>query len=631
MVEEDLLKLISEGESEEVECKQAEGGLPNDLWETYSAFANTDGGIILLGIKEKKGHFEVKGIDNHQRIQKDLWDNLNNPKKVSLNILRNQDVQVLEVEGKKVLKIFVPRARRDQRPIYISQNPFGGTFRRNYEGDYKCTPEEIKRMIADQSSISSDSEVLEHYGFEDINLDSLKNYRERFASKSPSHAWLGLDAKEFLYQIGAWGISRETKQEGLTLAGLLMFGKERVITEVLPQYFLDYREKSQSSERWSHRVISSSGTWSGNLYDFYFTVINKLTLDLDVPFRMQGLIRQDDTRVHAALREALVNSIVHADYRGQSGVVVEKSENLFGFSNPGILRIPIKTALRGGISDPRNPLLFKMFNLLGIGERQGAGLANIQLAWKEQYWRTPELIEEYQPERTVLILRTISLLPAKSLEYFKHILREVYQRLNQEEIITLVTAEQETQVTNARLQIILGKHPAEINKLLNSLVNKGFIVAEGQGRGTRYVLSSLFNSINSFKTVEHQINFENQKGKISVNNIDNSVNNNSNSVNNIDNSVNNIDNSVNNVQRELEAVSSLAREKRRLSSEEIKKIILKLCEIKPLALKDLAILLNRNPDGIRNNYLHDLEKEGKIELEYPGVKNHPMQAYRTKK
>ncbi len=105
-----------------------------------------------------------------------------------------------------------------------------------------------------------------------------------------------------------------------------MFGKERVITEVLPHYFLDYREKFTDEERWSNRVISSSGTWSGNLYDFYFMIINKLTSNLDVPFRMQGLIRQDDTRVHAALREALVNALVHADYNGRIGIIIEKTK-----------------------------------------------------------------------------------------------------------------------------------------------------------------------------------------------------------------------------------------------------------------------------------------------------------------
>ena len=122
-------------ENREIECKEASGGLPRDMWETYSAFANTNGGVILLGIKEKNGLFSVNGLDNIDGIQKDLWDNLNNPKKVSSNIISNNHVLVENIEGKNILKIIVPRADRRQKPVYIGENPYNeskhsGTFRR---------------------------------------------------------------------------------------------------------------------------------------------------------------------------------------------------------------------------------------------------------------------------------------------------------------------------------------------------------------------------------------------------------------------------------------------------------------------------------------------------------------------
>lgn len=143
----------------------------------------------------------------------------------------DRNVEIIEVDGKEIVKIYVPRASREDKPIYIGHNPFTGTYRRNYEGDYKCTKEEVQRMIADQSPIPQDSKVLPNYG-----LNDLRSYR--------NHPWNGLELKDFLYKIGALGRLRETNEEGLTLAGLLMFGEERSITEYLPQYFLEYREKS---------------------------------------------------------------------------------------------------------------------------------------------------------------------------------------------------------------------------------------------------------------------------------------------------------------------------------------------------------------------------------------------------
>ncbi|SHH23981.1 helix-turn-helix domain-containing protein [Clostridium grantii] len=152
-------------EDVEIECKEAKGGLPKDIWETYSSFANTSGGTIYLGVKEKKGDFTVSGVDTAEKILKEFWDNLNNPKKISSNILNESNVQVLDIDNNKVIKITVLKADRRQKPVYIGENPFNqgkhsGTFRRNYEGDYKCSNEEIKRMIADQLDRSQDSLIL---------------------------------------------------------------------------------------------------------------------------------------------------------------------------------------------------------------------------------------------------------------------------------------------------------------------------------------------------------------------------------------------------------------------------------------------------------------------------------------
>lgn len=173
------------------------------------------------------------------------------------------------------------------------------------------------------------------------------------ASIKPTHPWLGLDLKTFLYKLGAYGKDRIKGTEGVTAAGLLMFGEEREILDEFPKYFLDYREK-MTDNRWDYRITSSEGTWSGNIYDFYFKIINRITDNLNVPFELVHGIRQDDTRVHHAIREAVANAIVHADYRLERGIVIERQNTCFKFSNPGSLRISIEEAMNGGISDPRN-------------------------------------------------------------------------------------------------------------------------------------------------------------------------------------------------------------------------------------------------------------------------------------
>ena len=162
-----------------------------------------------------------------------------------------------------------------------------------------------------------------------------------------------------------------------TAAGMLMFGNEYDIIRYFPEYFLDYQEKLEPNIRWTDRLQSSSGEWSGNLCDFYFRVYNKIIKVLKTPFAMEGGNRIDDTPVHKAVREAVANCIIHADYHGTGGIVIKSFADKLIFANPGYIRIGKHQMKLGGDSDPRNKVLMKMFNLINIGERSGSGVPSI--------------------------------------------------------------------------------------------------------------------------------------------------------------------------------------------------------------------------------------------------------------
>ena len=140
---------------------------------------------------------------------------------------------------------------------------------------------------------------------------------------------------------------------------------------------MDYREVLDPTIRWTDRLHSSSGDWTGNLFDFYFRVYNKLIKDIKIPFKWEGGNRIDDTPVHKVLREALANCLVNADFYVGRGIVVRKNQESIVIENPGSVRIEKRQMLKGGISDPRNKTLMKMFNMIGIGERAGSGVPYI--------------------------------------------------------------------------------------------------------------------------------------------------------------------------------------------------------------------------------------------------------------
>lgn len=173
----------------------------------------------------------------------------------------------------------------------------------------------------------------------------------------------------------------------------------------LPNFFLDYREKLMTDTRWSDRVCSGDGDWSGNVYDFYFRIIDRLTAYVKRPFVInKKLLRDDDTDIRKALREALANALIHADYYGRQGIVVEKEFRKIRFSNPGIFRISLDDAIAGGTSDARNSRIFNMFALINVGERSGMGLCDIYNYWREYGYERPVIKETIDPDRITLTL-----------------------------------------------------------------------------------------------------------------------------------------------------------------------------------------------------------------------------------
>lgn len=385
-------------ENSEVECKLAggrdgNGAVPNDMWESYSAFANTRGGVILLGLKEKKGNFTVEGIKNPAPLIKNIWDIINNPQKVSHNLLSESDVKVESIDGNQIICISVPRAPRELRPIYINNNPLSGTYVRRYEADQKCLPDAVNKMLAERENIR-DNRIFEGFGLDDIDPDSLRIYRQMFVDAKPQgHPFLEQDTAGFLRSIKAWRKDRKTKQEGLTLAGLVMFGTWDAIQDALPNYFVDYQEKDGSSQRWIDRIVPD-GSWSGNIFDFYRKVYRRLTENLKVSFQLVDGQRIDDSPAHEAIREALVNTLAHADFTSDSSLLIEKHPDFIGFRNPGLMRIAIKDAIAGGDSVCRNPAIHQMFLNIGLSEKAGSGVPKIYSNCKAQKWQTPNFYEK---------------------------------------------------------------------------------------------------------------------------------------------------------------------------------------------------------------------------------------------
>lgn len=636
------LKLLRE--TVELECKLAagrdgKGQLPDDFWPTYSAFANNKGGIVLLGVRERNGRFELGGVADPDKLRLDLFNQLNNRQKVSANLLNDSHVRTVPLEGQILMVVEIPAASRKEKPVHLNGNPMTGTYRRLNDGDRQCDPETIRRMLAEQIGDSRDDRLLKGYNLSDLSSASVRTYRQVMRDRSPEHPYLDQADEEFLRLIGAWRRDRETGETGLTVAGLLMFGRSESIRDEFPNYFLDYQERAQAKTeaRWIDR-LTLDGTWPGNLFEFYRRTYRKLVADLKIPFSLQNGQRQDETPVHVALREALVNCIVHADYTGRVSILVVKRPDMFGFRNPGLMRIPVARAIAGGESDGRNRILQQMFLLIGAGERAGSGVPKIHKGWVDQHWRPPALYERDEPsEQTLLELRMVDLVPAETMEQLRDLFGATLDTLSPDERLILAAAATERTVTHARISTICDQHPTDITRMFQGLVQQGLLVQTGRGRGATYHLpgttllspeavfgppalidegSELEIQGSDLKTQAPNLSsepYEGGRGR-KVDGLSYLL-------------IDTLEGLDSTLFTDLKVIASRTAGSGKVAQELMRNIIQELCAERFLTIKVLSKLLNRDEDYLRQRLLNPMVEDGTLARAFPQTPNDPRQAY----
>lgn len=479
----DISKFDEYRENNRLEVKKAKGGLPNSLWDTYSSMCNTFGGCIILGVIEYEDHtWETCGLKDASKLKKEFWDTVNNKKKISINLLQEADVADYEYNGDVILVIKVPRAAREEKPVYINDDMFRGTYKRNWEGDYHCTRREILAMLRDQADDTPDMKVLEEFSIEDLDYDSIHEYRRKYDLRHDGGAWTKLADAEFLVRIGA--AKKIDGKNYPTAAGLLMFGQEYQILYEFPEYFLDYREKLDPNMRWTDRVQTQSGDWSGNVFDFFCTVYPKITADFKRPFITKDSVRQEESPRHLAVREAIANCLVNTDYFQAWSVVIEKYPDRIELANPGLIRVGKEQMIHGGISEPRNKVLLKMFNQIGIGEHAGSGVPEVFAAWKNEGLKAPEVKEQFgsgKPDRTIVILPLES--DGKTSE--KALEKTPDLTLRHKQILDVM--EQGKEYSSVQIAELVGLKGTRTREILRELERKGEIRTEGSTKGKRYI------------------------------------------------------------------------------------------------------------------------------------------------
>ena len=641
----DILAAAQIGETTDWEFKSARGGFPGSFWETYSAMANSEGGVVVLGVSEKDDALRLDGLTAKKlaAYQKTLWDGLNNRGVVSANTLDVAAVEVVPLENSMLLTIRIPRATRAQRPVYLGGNPLGNTYRRRHEGDYRCDDAEMRRMFADAQPGGRDNRILKGFTLDDLDAPTLAGYRQRLTTVRAEHVWLTLDDRDLLECLGGWLVDKTTGEEGLTLAAVLMFGKDLAIQnpDAAPSYFVDFRERLDPDLRWTDRICPD-GTWEANLLQFYTRVWSRLSGAVPTPFRLENGVRRDVTPAHEALREAFVNALIHGDYAAPGGLVIERLPHEITIENAGTLLVGLEQYRRGGVSECRNPGLQKMFRMIGGGEHAGSGAEKIRAGWRYQHWRAPLLKTFDHPDRVRLELPTVSLIPDNTLINLRERLGTQFGTLSSSELQALATADIEGAVSNARLQELVADHPVDITRMLASLCERGLLVSDNRRRWTTYELPARGATPSLFDGDSAQLS--GKSGQLAGDSIGKPVDLGHLAADSIGKTADSIGKPAGSghlaadsigkpdVAKENQQLRELAEPvvgQQRALAHVVRATILELCSGRYLTVKQLSDLLQRNQVHLRNAYLAPMVREGLLQQKYPQATNRPDQAYTT--
>ena len=297
MTEEILRRYINQGEGLKVEFKEARNEMPSDLFESVCAFLNKSGGIIILGVKDEG---KVTGVnpDTSDKIINDIVTTSNNPSKLNPPfILFPQKMQLKEG---LIIYIQVPESSQVHKCD-------GEIYERSSDGDFRLRNEQqIRELYLRKSSYYTEGKIYNKIKFRDFKAELFPKVRNLISSRSPSHPWLSLNDEEMLNISGLRRRDYITGEEGYTLAGALLFGKDELIQSILPYYKIEILVKIKDVDRYDDRL-----TVSTKLIDAYDKIMDFLLKSAYLPdkFFMEGEVRIDLRE--KIFREVVANLLVH--------------------------------------------------------------------------------------------------------------------------------------------------------------------------------------------------------------------------------------------------------------------------------------------------------------------------------
>lgn len=604
----EVFNLLQDGdETDRIEAKSAANGIGKSFLQTVSAFSNEPdlgGGYIVLGIVRDQealdSKYVIRGIHNPDQLQNDIASQC----KQCFNIPIRPILKVVLHPQGTVLLVYVPEVNGHEKPVFIKTKGLEeGAYRRIGSSDQVCTREDLDLLYQLRSKRKFDEALVENATFEDFEPEAIKRYRYERAKVKVDASELAYSDEDLLKAVRA--IETEKGSTAPTIGGLLLFGKQMSIRRLFPlMNQIDYMLVEGSEWITDSDKRYTAFETSEALITAIPRLISQIMTDIPQIFTLDDdKIRRKDNPIipRMVIREAVVNAIMHKDYRVTSPTQIIRYANRTEFRNVGYsLKPQEQLGLPGSML--RNPILAQVFRDINYAEGKGTGIGTMRDEMKKANLSVPLIASDRSSNLFVLTLLPHHLFDKEDIQWLQSFKQHT---LTDEEARMLIVIREKGFISNAEYRTINGVDTLTASAHLRRLRDLGLLEQRGRGNTTFYVPAAGLYTPGVISKAPHITQLS---GELTPH-------------------TNSLNGEFFALPEELK--NKINSFKKRTPPEAMKNLIKELCAFRPMKLSDLATILNRHPKYVREQYLNEMINQQELEHVFADP-NHPHQAYKVK-
>ena len=608
-----ILQLNEMDESEDLEAKTGKGGDPGrSLFESICAMANEPGlggGVILVGVSKEIGLFPfytATGVTDPDGLSSNIASTcstiFNSPFRVAITP---------EKVGKKiVLKIAVPEAPKAQKPLYFQATGLPkGAFRRSGPTDIRCTDEDLSAFFMDQSHETPDSHIVREASWHDIDPAAIAAYRKSRKQVHPDAPELALSDEDMLTSLSA--IKHSDGRVRVTQAGILLFGKPTSLRRMFPSLRFDYIRVP--SPGWAENIEApfEALEMRGPLLLMAPKIMAAIADDLPRAFRIENQTSGQRTETPVipfrVIREAVVNCLMHRNYRANKPVQILRYPNRIVIRNPGhSLKAEERFDEPG--SAIRNPIVAEVLHETRLAETKGSGIKVMKQLMGQSGLASPTFESDRSLDEFTATFLFHHFLDEKDIAWlanFKSL------PLTPDQIRGLIFVREVGAISNSVYRSINSVDTLTASKNLRKLRTMDLLQETGSGAKVSYIAGTEFNRL------------ANRDGSTSSSTV-------SMDAKPTDKSEDaDIATRLAVMPDRLRMEVKTAQLAQRLKPESAMGLIVRLCRWRELSLVEIAALLSKSAPHVSTKYVQPLISTGKLAYVIPEMVQHPHQKYKA--